>query len=739
MPPKRKSNTHNNQSVSGAAESQTTTGDAIPRGKWLRADQLFDDADPASLVTSMSINIEHTQTEHQPQPSTRSLNIATQGQAVNPMAPSHCSDEEEASQTPPWAVSSKPLTQVQPSFMVSQSGQQFGFKLPSQSNTAQSTRHSTQADMGSILQDHAALARRTTIGLSAYQLAPLRQSLQLQTLAAAANQSSEVPVRNSRVHHSLGPITNLSSTPLVRDQHPSDEHPHSPPPWPAGLHRTQSFHQLPSFLPSSHSMFATNVDRNGSSVIDEASPSDDDRFAESVLHGQGFPASEQQNPDAHTKRDPGNDATEHTGQPEVECVQSIPTQSQHNHVPGLTTAQTLIQSPAQQSTSATDIDPPSVTHPVVAIASGTSGTIPDNNDPSQLQFYALSIHDIIEHAKQFLHCDITSANPFPLRPDFNNKAVEYMNEAITECHSRGLLIPDGWWPQHMPDITRLISVDLMLGRKRRLLWEDIGNWRSSLKKKAHSHVRESYEWDPQNCCTVNADIAKKLLDRGFFLKHGMDKEGHMNNLAHPSLSGLIIDFFYTGPNSMGNLFPEVFENEIKLALDEVAAKGKEVTFKRDIYTDVYVDIISLMTKCDTAPVHHAKTKALRVQWAKIGSLSKGLNFDSTGMTWGVLDRACQLGTLLEWLGICDDWLALSRAIQVLEHPGALCNSLSKGLNFDSTGMTWGVLDRACQLGTLLEWLGICDDWLALSRAIQGKAGLLMFHTMLTTLDMSTSH
>ncbi|KAF8835167.1 hypothetical protein BDN67DRAFT_1015784 [Paxillus ammoniavirescens] len=108
--------------------------------------------------------------------------------------------------------------------------------------------------------------------------------------------------------------------------------------------------------------------------------------------------------------------TRHTGQPEVECVQSIPTQSQCNHFPGLTTTQrdvediensqgscstsntnstmddldnletpisALIQSPAQQSTSATDVDPPSMTCLVVPIASGTSGMILDNNDPSK--------------------------------------------------------------------------------------------------------------------------------------------------------------------------------------------------------------------------------------------------------------------------------------------------------------------------------------------------------------------
>ncbi|KAF8546166.1 hypothetical protein OG21DRAFT_1491518 [Imleria badia] len=112
--------------------------------------------------------------------------------------------------------------------------------------------------------------------------------------------------------------------------------------------------------------------------------------------------------------------------------------------------------------------------------------------------------------------------------------------------------------------------------------------------------------------------------------NGITKLGHTNNLAHPALSGLVVELFYTGSNAVGNLFPEVFANEvpraavaltatvIKLALDEVATEGKEVTFKRDVYADVYVDIMGLMVKCDTSPVHCAKTKALRVHWAKIG-------------------------------------------------------------------------------------------------------------------------
>lgn len=58
--------------------------------------------------------------------------------------------------------------------------------------------------------------------------------------------------------------------------------------------------------------------------------------------------------------------------------------------------------------------------------------------------------------------------------------------------------------------------------------------------------------------------------------------------------------------------------QIKVALDEVVVEGKEVTFKCDIYADIYTDILGLMAKCDMSPVHCAKTKTLHVQWAKVG-------------------------------------------------------------------------------------------------------------------------
>ncbi|KAI6094430.1 hypothetical protein F5141DRAFT_1069607 [Pisolithus sp. B1] len=211
-----------------------------------------------------------------------------------------------------------------------------------------------------------------------------------------------------------------------------------------------------------------------------------------------------------------------------------------------------------------------------------------------------------------------------------------MVKAITECCSKGLLIPDGWWPHY--------EIGIM-----KLLWEDLSNWCSSLKKKAHFFVHECYEWDTQNCCDVNAGIMRKLLEHGNFLKDGFDEEGHTNNLAHLALSALIIEFFYTGTNAVANLFPEVFQSEvphaavafttttIKVALDEVIAEGKDITFKHDVYVDVYADILSLMSKYKSMSCAVGKDWQASIILIMLGSLIQKhaiRNGGSSGMATG---------------------------------------------------------------------------------------------------------
>ena len=56
----------------------------------------------------------------------------------------------------------------------------------------------------------------------------------------------------------------------------------------------------------------------------------------------------------------------------------------------------------------------------------------ERSEPWQLQYYDPPTRDVIEHAKQFSHCDAASIDPFPICVAFNTKAVEYIDEAIAE-------------------------------------------------------------------------------------------------------------------------------------------------------------------------------------------------------------------------------------------------------------------------------------------------------------------
>ncbi|KIK18556.1 hypothetical protein PISMIDRAFT_109219, partial [Pisolithus microcarpus 441] len=182
-------------------------------------------------------------------------------------------------------------------------------------------------------------------------------------------------------------------------------------------------------------------------------------------------------------------------------------------------------------------------------------------EPWQLHFYKPVVQDILEHAKQFSHCDAASINAFPLRPHFNTKVVEYVEEAISE----------------------------------RLL------------------------------CSLSVSN-----DCGVFLRDGVDEYGHTNNLAHPALAGLIINFFYMGSSSLRQLFLEVFRMEVlrvtvaiaatvlKVVLDEVASSQGGVSFRVGTYMLVYLEILGLMKKCDTSVTHAEKTRSLQVKWASLG-------------------------------------------------------------------------------------------------------------------------
>jgi len=94
-----------------------------------------------------------------------------------------------------------------------------------------------------------------------------------------------------------------------------------------------------------------------------------------------------------------------------------------------------MQPPEASSHSNQPVQP---SHPIPQILSVT-----EDADASQLQFYEPTIHDIIEQAKQFSHCDTASVSAFPQQAKFSNVTVEYVKEAIWERRSKSLFVPNG--------------------------------------------------------------------------------------------------------------------------------------------------------------------------------------------------------------------------------------------------------------------------------------------------------
>ncbi|KAI6032440.1 hypothetical protein EDC04DRAFT_2898154 [Pisolithus marmoratus] len=367
--------------------------------------------------------------------------------------------------------------------------------------------------------------------------------------------------------------------------HEESDNPKIPPPCPTGLWHTVSFYDTPfdrirlhghtlSVVPDEDENYDPTGEGNYSDPpIDEALPSEDDHFAESVLQG---------------------------GKAKPIFLPILNTQVRWNVVQ-IPTTQGMTHPPSAMLQLLGGVNPP-----ILPVGPAIQGA-----KPWQIQFYKPVVQDVLERMKQFSYCNVASINSFPLCAHFNIKAIEYMEEVISERQSQGLPISDGWWPHYVNDICKL-------------LWESLGNWRLALRKKAHIYVTQYYKWNPENHHEVNSGIVKDLFgDCGAFLRDGIDENGYMNNLAHPALAGLIVDFFYTSSSSsLSKPFPEVFSAEVprvavaiaatvlKVILNEMVSLQNEVNFRVGTYTPVYLEILGLMKKCDTSVIHAKKTKSL---------------------------------------------------------------------------------------------------------------------------------
>ncbi|KAF9232778.1 hypothetical protein BU15DRAFT_80857 [Melanogaster broomeanus] len=221
--------------------------------------------------------------------------------------------------------------------------------------------------------------------------------------------------------------------------------------------------------------------------------------------------------------------------------------------------------------------------------------------------YPHRFREVIERAKLIAQCECATKDPFPTHSMFlDQSSAEIINEALLECEN---VLP-GYWPNYRKELGVL-------------LWESLMTWHSTLKGKAHEVVTWLYNIGKHHTAAENQAEAETLIKGAVFLRDGIDDEGSTNNMAHPALATLVMEFFY-GPASLGTVFPEVFSRELCAALDEYiqTSTRQDHPFEYSGYSKVFTGLLDLQQQIDTHEKHAARTKLLRVAWAQGGAPPK---------------------------------------------------------------------------------------------------------------------
>ncbi|KAG6904058.1 hypothetical protein DXG01_012864 [Tephrocybe rancida] len=127
---------------------------------------------------------------------------------------------------------------------------------------------------------------------------------------------------------------------------------------------------------------------------------------------------------------------------------------------------------------------------------------------------------------------------------------------------------------------------------------------------------------------------KAVLKDGVFLCHGIDDQGRCNNIAHPAIGRIIIEFYYISDTGLARKFPAEFKKTIPLkalalvltcihnCLEEYE-EGYRVkkSFSRQMYSRTYDAMIALIDSVLGDPYHADKLRRNLKNWAQIGSLA----------------------------------------------------------------------------------------------------------------------
>ncbi|KAI6131360.1 hypothetical protein EV401DRAFT_2065709 [Pisolithus croceorrhizus] len=327
---------------------------------------------------------------------------------------------------------------------------------------------------------------------------------------------------------------------------------------------------------------------SGDTDIDNVSPDEDERMAEAVLHTPDpalLTISEQQY---------GED---------LDIVHAYHQCNGFLHVPALERLHAICDQ--QQPSSGITISMPG--QDVACGVAQSSQLSPESTGPLMME--------VIEQVKLIAQCDSAMKNPFPSHSTFLDiMSGEIFNEALVECMNT----PAGYWPNYHSQLGILLLESLMM-------------WQLMIKAKACEVLPQFYDVGA-HCTEAENQLQSQTLIKGaMFLRDGVDNEGSTNNMVHPALAALVMDFFYSS-SSIGTVFPEVFSHEVprvalRAALDEYTQTGiqQDCPFEYGTYSKIFVGFLDMQHQIDQHPRHAAKTQELQVAWTSAGRCETGLS------------------------------------------------------------------------------------------------------------------
>ncbi|RDB31095.1 hypothetical protein Hypma_000006 [Hypsizygus marmoreus] len=240
---------------------------------------------------------------------------------------------------------------------------------------------------------------------------------------------------------------------------------------------------------------------------------------------------------------------------------------------------------------------------------------PTLRKPTQIGFYEGAWVDVLMQAKYEFRKHIHLYEPFPEK---TTKIMRIAAECVTEAIASYELVPGN----PMLDESIYNSKDMAT-----LVFEDASSHRGCMKKKAcdllnaHFHdtlhpIIEGGHNQMELEERISALVKDKLAKAKCFLG-GLDEQGHTRNFGHSMIAALCQEFYYSGKEALGVLFPEEFEDALPRGCLAMACTciyhalrehrtGRRIKFglegKR--YLRVYQAILELIRCVDDHEYHH---------------------------------------------------------------------------------------------------------------------------------------